>query len=75
MATNKVQIRLSISPGVKADMDLLYKKLYGQKSKDDSGRWRVDVSQSQYWEHAIYAHLESDIISQFLMAVKAGRIE
>ena len=73
MATKKVQIKLSISPEVKDDMDLLYKAFWGSKSKDANGRWTIDVSQSKYWEDVIYQHLESEIISQFLMAVKSGK--
>jgi hypothetical protein len=75
MATKNIQIRLSVSPEVKADMDLLYKAFYGSKSKDANGRWRIDVSQSKYWEDVIYQHLESEIISQFLMEVKSGKIK
>lgn len=75
MATKKVQIKLSVSPEVKDDMDLLYKALCGSKSQDAKGRWRIDVSQSKYWENVIYQHLESEFISQFLMADKSGKIK
>lgn len=75
MATENVQIKLSISPEVKDDMDLLYKAFCGSKSKDAKGKWRIAVSQSQYWENVIYDHLESETISQLLMAVKSGIIK
>ena len=75
MATENVQIKLSISPEVKDDMDLLYKAFCGSKSKDAKGRWRITVSQSKYWEYVILEHLDSEIISQFLMAAKSGKIK
>jgi hypothetical protein len=57
MATEKVQVKFRVSKQVKQDMDLLYKTAHSAKSKDDSRRWRIDVSQSLFWEYAVRDYL------------------
>jgi hypothetical protein len=75
MATKNVQIKLNISPEVKADMDLLYNSKYNKKSKDNKGRWRVAVSQNEYWQRAIEKNLQSGLFGDLLRRAKAGQIK